>query len=288
MFGATHWRELLALFALYIIWGSTYYTISIAIESFPPFLMSGARFMIAGGLLFGFLRWRGMPVPSLKQWGGAALVGSLLLGGGNGGVAFAEQHHVASGLAAVWIASMPIIAALFAGLFGRWPSRIEWVGLMIGFAGVGILNMENNLRANPIGVIALTTATTCWALGSVWSRHLPLPNGAMASAAQMLSGGVLLLLMGFGTGEAIAGAPSTRSILAVAYLVVFGSLVAFSSYAYLLRNVRPTIATSYAYVNPVVALALGAWFGNEPITVVGVVAMLVILSGVGMVMAGKK
>lgn len=283
-------RVVFALLALYFIWGSTYFGIRVAISEdggMPPFLMAGARFVIAGSALYGFLRARGAPAPTRPQWAASAAIGCLLLVAGNGGVTFAEQW-VSSGLAAVWVATMPIWAALFNGLWGRWPRRLEWLGLMIGFVGVGLLNLEGNLRANPLGVIALTIATIGWAFGSVWSRRLTLPAGPMASAAQMLAGGAALIALGAATGERIAGPIKQQSALAVLYLVVFGSLIAFSAYGYLLRHTRPTIATSYAYVNPVVAVLLGVWFGGEHISAVGVIAMMVILGGVALVLMGKE
>lgn len=249
--------------------------------------MAGLRFLIAGSTLYTFLRVRGAPAPTRAQWAASAVVGCLLLGAGNGGVTFAEQW-VSSGLAAVWVATMPIWAALFGGLWGRWPNRVEWLGLMLGFVGVGLLNLEGNLRANPLGVIALTVATVCWAFGSVWSRHLSLPSGPMASATQMLAGSVFLIVLGLTTGEKITAVPATQSVLAVLYLIVFGSLIAFSAYGYLLRNTRPTLATSYAYVNPVVAVLLGIWLGSEHISAVGVVAMMVILGGVALVILGRE
>lgn len=275
-----------SLFALYVIWGSTYLGIRIALEGFPPFLMAGVRFLIAGTILYTFLRLRGEPNPTRAQWLSAGVIGILLLAGGNGGVTFAEQW-VSSGLAAVWIATMPIWAALFGGLWGRWPNRMEWFGLLLGFVGVGLLNLEGNLRANPVGVIALTLATITWAFGSVWSRHLPLPAGPMTSAVQMLVGGMFLVPLGLLTGERVHPNPPINSYFAVAYLVVFGSLIAFSAYGYLLRNTRPTLATSYAYVNPAVALALGVWLGGEHITGVGIAAMVVILGGVALVAVGR-
>lgn len=278
---------ILALFSLYFIWGSTYLAIRFALAGFPPLLMAGIRFLIAGSLLFGFMRWRGAPLPTRPQWVGSILVGALLLAGGNGGVTYAEQW-VTSGLAAVWVATMPVWAALFSGLWGKWPSKVEWAGLALGFAGVVILNFEGNLRANPIGAIALTIATICWAFGSVWSRHLSLPAGPMASAAQMLAGSAILIPVGLISGERITVVPDFGAISAVLYLVVFGSLIAFSSYAYLLRKVRPTLATSYAYVNPMVAVLLGVVLGGEKISTAGVVAMLTILGGVALVSLGKE
>jgi drug/metabolite transporter (DMT)-like permease len=276
----------IALVAVYLIWGSTYLAISVAIKGFPPFLMAGIRFLAAGGIMFIFLRVRGTPSPSRKQWLGLIAIGALLLVGGNGGVIIAEQW-VASGLAAVWISTMPLWAALFAGLWGRWPNRLEWIGLGLGLVGVGLLNLENNLQANPLGAVALLISTICWAFGSVWSQRLSLPTGMMSSAGEMLAGGVIFMALSLAFGEKLAGPPPAESIWAVAYLVVFGSIVAFSAYLYLLRRVRPALATSYAYVNPVVAVALGVGLAQEPISWVGIAAMAIIISAVGLVVAGR-
>jgi drug/metabolite transporter (DMT)-like permease len=194
------------------------------------------------------------------------------------------EQWVASGLAALGVATVALWSAIFAGLWGQWPRRLEWVGLAVGFAGVALLNLEGNLRASPAGAIALLVATTSWALGSMWSRHLDLPSGLMASAAQMLTGGGLLLLASVLVGERVPRAVPARPVLALAYLVVFGSWVGFSAYLYLLRRVRPAVATSYAYVNPAIAMALGVAFAGERITLSEWVAMPVILGGVALVM----
>lgn len=276
----------LALLALYVIWGSTYLAIRIAVVSFPPFLMAGVRFLLAGCLLYTILRARGAANPTRAQWRGSATVGGFLLLGGMGGVAFAEQW-VASGLAATMIATTPLWTALFAGLWGRWPTRLEAAGLGVGFAGVVLLNLEGNLRANPEGAIILLLAPALWAFGSVWSARLSLPSGMMASAAEMLTGGVLLLLAGLLTGQRMEHMPTLSSLEATAYLLIFGSLVAFSAYGYLLRRVRPALATSYAYVNPVVAVGLGIGMAGERISGIGVVALAIILAGVGLVMLGR-
>jgi drug/metabolite transporter (DMT)-like permease len=273
----------LSLLAVYVVWGSTYLAIRVALEGFPPFLMASVRFLLAGAVLYLVLRLRGVPGPRRHQWGSAALVGGLLLLGGNGGVVIAEQW-VASGLAALGVATVALWSAIFAGLWGQWPRRLEWVGLAVGFAGVALLNVEGNLRASPAGAVALLVATTSWALGSMWSRHLDLPPGLMASAAQMLAGGGLLLLASVAVGEHVPRAVPVRPLLALAYLVVFGSWVGFTAYLYLLRHVRPAVATSYAYVNPVIAMALGVAFAGERITLSEWVAMPVILGGVALVM----
>src|SRR2546423_7247772 len=273
---------LLSLIALYFIWGSTYLGMRIALLGFPPFLMAAIRFLVAGGLLFLVLRLRGNPAPTRKQWLGAAIAGTLLLAGGNGGVAFAEQW-VATGLASVGIAAVPLWTALFAGLWGRWPNRIEWFGLALGFAGVILLNLGNGVWANPLGAIALLLAAIFWALGSAWSQHISLPEGLMSSSAQMLTGGGVIILLSLGIREKAPNLAATQSLWAIAFLVVFGSLVAFSAYGYLLRHTRPALATSYAYVNPMVAVGLGVLLAGEQLTPMEIVAILITLSGVGLV-----
>jgi drug/metabolite transporter (DMT)-like permease len=271
-----------ALLAVYVVWGSTYLAIRVALEGFPPFLMAGVRFVLAGAVLYAWLRLRGTAAPTRAQWGGAALVGGLLLLGGNGGVVVAEQW-VASGLTALGVATVALWSALFAGMWGQWPRRLEWVGLAVGFAGVALLNLEGNLRANPMGAVALLVATMSWAFGSMWSRHLDLPRGLMAAAAEMLAGGGLLMVASVVCREGLPPAPSGRAWLALAYLIVFGSWVGFSAYLYLLRRVRPAVATSYAYVNPIVAMFLGVVFAGERITPTEWLAMPVILAGVALV-----
>lgn len=277
----------LALFALYFLWGGTYLAMRVGLQSFPPFILAGLRFLIAGSILYAFLRVRGEPSPTRRQWVGAALIGALLLVGGNGGVVFAEQW-VASGLAALGIAAVPLWAALFSGLFGRWPNRKEWLGLGVGFIGVALLNLQNGFSANPLGAIALLIAPISWAFGSIWSSHLPLPKGLMASAAQMLTGGVLLVILSLVLGERVTSFPAAGPLWAMAFLIIGGSLVAFSAYGYLLRRVRPALATSYAYVNPVVAVGLGALFAGEKLTLIGLVAMLTILTGVVLVSLNRE
>jgi drug/metabolite transporter (DMT)-like permease len=272
----------LALLALYLIWGSTYLGIRIAIESIPPLLMVGIRFLIAGGILYFFLRIRGIPTPNRSQWAGSAAVGVFLIGGGMGGVATAEQW-VPTSITAVCIATIPLWISLFSGFWGRWPVRTEWLGLGLGFTGVILLNLGSGLWASPLGAIILLLSPICWAFGSAWSFHLPIPTGLMASAAQMLIGGAFVAILGLLLGERITVQPSAQSLLAFIYLIVIGSLIAFSAYGYLLRRVRPALATSYAYVNPVVAVCLGVLFAGEHITIMTVVAMVVILAGVGLI-----
>ncbi|MDQ6662538.1 MAG: drug/metabolite exporter YedA, partial [Chloroflexota bacterium] len=218
---------LLSLLALYLVWGSTYLAMRIGLDGFPPFLLVGIRFVIAGGILYPILRMRGAPAPNRAQWIGAGIIGALLLVGGNGGVVFAEQW-VSSGLAAVAIAAVPIWTALFVGLWGRWPTRIEWFGLLLGFTGIIILNFGNNVWASPLGAAALLLSPVCWALGSAWSSHISLPEGMMSSAAQMIVGGLILLIVSLGLREHAPNLAKTESLWALGFLIVFGSLVAFT------------------------------------------------------------
>ncbi|HNP72799.1 MAG TPA: drug/metabolite exporter YedA [Kouleothrix sp.] len=277
----------LALLAVYIIWGSTYLAIRYTLSSFPPFLMAGMRFTLAGALLLGLARWRGAALPSRKQWRNAALIGGLLLVSGNGVVVFAEQW-VTSTMTALMLATVPIWTALIAGVWGRWPGRAEWAGLVLGFLGIVLLNMEGNLRANPLGAALMLAAAISWSLGSALSRRLELPAGLMGSGAEMLCAGLMLALLSLGRGEHMAAAPNAAALAAFIYLIIFGALVAFSAYGFLLAHARPALATSYAYVNPVVAVALGVGLAGEHIGPTGLAAMLIILAAVGLVMLARR
>ena len=277
----------LSLFALYIIWGSTYLAIRFALESYPPFLLAGLRFLIAGTLLFGFLRLRGIALPSRRQWRNAAITGVLLLGFGNGLVCFAEER-VSSGIAAVAVASMPLFAALFSSLYGERPTRREGLGLAIGFVGVVVLNLGNGLSASRLGAAALLLAAMCWTLGSVWSKRQDMPKGPMNTAAQMLCASVALIIVALSAGERLSVHPSLHATLAVAYLIVFGSIIAFSAYLYVLKHVRPALATSYAYVNPPVAVMFGLLLVGEHVGPYDLAGMAIILLGVGVITLARQ
>jgi drug/metabolite transporter (DMT)-like permease len=276
----------LGLLALYLIWGSTYLAIRYALESYPPFLMAGVRFLGAGVALYGFLRLRGIASPSRRQWRNAAFSGVLLLGFGNGLVCFAEER-VSSGIAAVAVASMPLFAALFAGLYGQWPNRRESLGLAIGFVGVIVLNLGSSLSGSRLGALALLTAAMCWAFGSAWSKRQDMPAGPMNTAAQMLCASLALLAVGYAGGEHLPAHPTTRATLAVLYLAVFGSIVAFSAYLYVLKHARPALATSYAYVNPPVAVLFGVLLAGEHVGQYDLAGMAVILLGVMVITLGR-
>lgn len=276
------------LIALYFIWGSTFISMKFAIESYPPFQMAAMRFLLAGGLLYAVMRWRGAPRPSGEQWLGATAVGTLLLAAGNGGVAYAQQW-IASGTAALAIATVPLWTAIFARLWGHRPTRREWAGIALGMFGIALLNLGNNMQVSPLGAAIILLAAVCWAFGSVWSKHLPMPTGAMAGAAQMLGGGAVLVVASVLHGDALPAAlPSVRAALAMAFLVIFGSFVAYSAYLYLLKTVRPALATSYAFVNPLVAMLLGAWLAGESVGFYEGLALVVVLAGVLLVLSASN
>ncbi|GAB3509812.1 drug/metabolite exporter YedA [Pseudoxanthomonas daejeonensis] len=277
-----------ALAIVYVVWGSTYLAIRFALEGgWPPLLaVSGARFVVAGGAMYAFLRWRGVAAPTRAQWKNLAAMGAMLLLLGNGCVVLAEQH-VSSGLAAVAVASVPLWMGFFGLFYGARPSRIEWVGIAIGFAGVVWLNAGSSLSASPTGLVMLLVAPLGWAFGSVWSRGRDLPSPFMAAAAQMLCGGVLLVGVGLLRGESFTAVPTLHGTLALLYLAVFGSVIAFSTYVWLLHHVRPALVSSYAYVNPAIAVALGAWLASERFTAHDLGAMAVILAGVVIITLAK-
>jgi drug/metabolite transporter (DMT)-like permease len=278
---------IVSLLTVYIIWGTTYLGISFALESYPPYLMMGIRFITAGSLLFAFLRLRGRALPTLKQWRNAAIVGALLLVGGMGSVAIAEQW-ISSGLVATLVATAPLWAMLFGIFWKNIPSRLEWIGVGLGIVGVALLTLEGNLQANPQGVLLLLVAPIAWALGSVLSRHLEMPQGEMANAAEMLTGGALLLLLSVPRGESISAAPTLNATLSLIYLTTFGSLATMSAYMYLLKTVKPSLAMSYAFVNPAIALFLGVVLGGETLTGSALIALPVILVGVAFVALRKN
>lgn len=280
-----HRRALVALSLalVYVVWGSTYLALRYGLEGFPPFLMNGFRLLGAGGALAVIARVRGREWPTRGEWGWSTFTGGILFIGGLGFVTIAEDNGVGSGLVASAVAVMPLWAALWSGLFGRWPTRLEWAGLVVGLSGVVMLSREGDFRGTVVGTVLMVASPILWAFGSVLASRVRLPKGLMASAAQMLGGGVLLLAFGWARGERMSGAPGARAWLALVYLAVFGSLFAYTAYAYLLATTRPAVATSYAYVNPVVAVVLGVTVGNEVVGGWTYLGLPVILAGVALV-----
>lgn len=286
----------LSFATIYIVWGSTYLAIKYAIESIPPFLMAGWRFLLAGMLLYPLVRWRHQPAPTLRNWAAAALTGTLMLVGGNGLVCWAEQT-VPSGLAALLIATVPLWMVLldWSVFRGTRPTLRILAGLTVGLIGVSLLIGRSGLgdqqSVNPLGAAALLGACMSWSLGSLFSRRTQLPRSALVSVAmQMLCAGVVLTLIGTAAGEwrrVSLAAISFKSWLAVAYLAVFGSIAALSAYVWLLRVCSAARVATYAYVNPLVALLLGT-LENEPLTPAIGAAAALIVTAVVLVNTGRR
>jgi drug/metabolite transporter (DMT)-like permease len=281
--------KLIAAFtAVYLIWGSTYLGIRFAIETIPPHLMAAARFLVAGAILYAWARWRGAPAPTARNWRAAVVIGGFLLLGGNGAVVWAETR-VPSGLTALLVAMVPIWMLLLESLprhGGRRPRAAVVAGLVLGLAGLALLVAPGRLagRVDPIGAGILVLGCLSWAFGSLQSRVADLPkSGFLTAAMEMLAGGALLLLFGLATGQAgklTLAAVSVRSLVALSYLIVFGSLIGFTAYIWLLGATTPARVSTYAYVNPVVAVLLGWGFANEPMTIRTVLAAAVIVGAV--------
>lgn len=278
---------LASLFALYFIWGSTYFVIRVGVESWPPMMLAGLRFLLAGIILTLFLLLRGEKLPGWRAAGNAALVGIMLLAIGNGAVTVAEHQNVPSGIAAVMVATVPLFAMCFSRLFGIQTRWIEWLGIAVGLVGIILLNSGGHLGGNPWGAAMILAGSLSWAFGSVWGSRVALPSGMMAGAIEMLTAGVVLLIASTLSGEHLTGRPALSGFFALGYLTLFGSIIAINAYMYLIRNVTPAIATSYAYVNPVVAVLLGISFAGETLSSREWLALGVIVLAVVLVTLGK-
>ncbi len=269
------------LLAVYIVWGTTYFAIKVAIEGIAPFFLVGTRFVAAGVLLLGWQALRGAPAPTLKQWGGAAMVGFLLLVVGNGTVSVAE-HWVSSGATVALISIMPLATALWSGAFGQWPRRAEWSAIALGGAGAAIMLLGRDLQGSLFGTLLILLGTTSWSLGTVLSRRLDIPHGPTGFGAEMLTAGLMGLAISAALGEHWSIPQAPRVFWAWGYLVVFGSLVAFSAYRFVVERVSPSLAATYAYVNPPVALAVGWWLGKETFSVNVLLGLPVVLVAVAL------
>ncbi|AKJ29112.1 drug/metabolite exporter YedA [Caldimonas brevitalea] len=277
---------LVCLAATWLVWGSTYLAIKYALISLPPFFQMGTRFLTAGLLLLAWLRWRGKPLPGGAQWRNALVVGTLMLGGGMGGTAYAEQS-VGSGLVVAFIAVVPLMIAALNLFWGIYPGRAELAGIVVGLGGVLLLTQGAGFQASPAGLTAIAVACLTWSVGSVLSqRSLPLAPGAMGFASEMICGGAVLMLLSLLTGESPEWPPQPVSAAAWAYLVVFGSLIAFNAYMLLLSQASAGLASSYTFVNPVIAMLLGVVVAGEHITAFEWSAAGVVLCGVVLMLRG--
>ncbi len=272
-----------SLTAVYVIWSSTYLAMRIAVAELPPFAMASTRFLIAGGVLLAIARRRGAAWPSARVWLRNLPIGVLLFVGGNGFVAVAEQS-VSSGGAAVVCATMPRWVGVFGAVSGVRPTAREWASLVLGFTGVVVLMGGPSLAGKPAHVACLIASPIAWAIGSLLSRRgkgADGPHATMVNAgAQMLCGSAVLALAAIAHGEPLAVHASARAWLAVGYLAVFGSIVSFTAYSWLLANARPAVATSYAFVNPILAVLLGAALYGESLGATTVIANAMIVCAV--------
>jgi drug/metabolite transporter (DMT)-like permease len=264
-------KLILALGAVYLIWSSTYLGMKVVVQVFPPMLLGAIRFALAGlVLLFLHLARRGR-LPTRAEALGAAPVGLLMFVVGNGFLAFA-QRHVTSGVAAIVASTTPLWAAILGPLFGDRARRAEWLGMALGTAGVVILGLRAELGGDPLMIAGLLMSPVGWALGSLLSRRLPSAPGLAAPGLQMLAGALGMAIVALVHGDTLPHAVPTDVLLVFAYLVVFGSLVGYTAFSWLLRHTRPALALSYSYVNPVIALVLGVFLGGESLHVATVLA----------------
>ncbi|MGI8508853.1 MAG: EamA family transporter [Gemmatimonadaceae bacterium] len=284
-------RLITAFAIVYVVWGSTYLAIHYAIATIPPFLMAGIRFVTAGSIIYLWTMSRRAERPTRLHWRNAAIIGVLLLAGGNGGVVWAEQT-VPTGITALLVATVPLwlVVLEWTRPNGKRPSTGVAIGLIIGLAGMGVLvGPESFHGAGPVnlwGAGVLIFASFLWAVGSLFARGAELPSKLLTSGMEMLAGGGALILFSIGTGEAHhfnLHAVSTSSILGLAYLITFGSLIAFTAYSWILKNASPAAVGTYAYVNPVVAVFLGWLIAGESVTSRTLAGAAIIVAAVGIV-----
>jgi drug/metabolite transporter (DMT)-like permease len=283
-------RLIACLAAVYLIWSSTYLAMRIAVAELPPLFMAGFRYTAAGLVMLAIARRRGAAWPSAAAWLRVVPAGALLFLGGNGFVAIAERT-VSSGGAAVVCATMPLWAGVFAAATGERPSRREWLALLVGFVGVIVLMGGPSLAGEPLHIVFIVLAPMCWAAGSILARRQAKTAHAdtfLSSAMQMLTGGATLAAVALLRGEQFPSHAGTASWLALGYLLVFGSLVGFTAYNWLLRHTRPVVATSYAYVNPILAVLIGAAVSGEALGVTTLVANVLIVGAVALALGRPR
>ncbi len=299
MAAPTKARVIIAFAALYVIWGSTYLGIRCAIETIPPFLMAGARFVLAGVIMYAIAWSQGIGKSSWANWRTSLIIGGCLLLAGNGGVTISEEY-IDSGLAALIVAIVPIYIVLLGWMTGMAPkpTPIMWLALVGGFVGVGILFgpalhfSSNEARHPAIGISILLVSSFIWSVGSLYSRvakHAASPF--LTAAQQMLCGGMLLLFVGIATGELRRLHPGSISMLSVGsfiYLVIIGAVVGYTAYIWLLRHCEPAKVATYAYVNPIVAVLLGTLFAGETVTMRTLIAAALIIGSVALVITAQQ
>jgi drug/metabolite transporter (DMT)-like permease len=283
-------RLIASLAAVYLIWSSTYLAMRIVVAELPPLFTASLRFSTAGLVMLAIARRRGVAWPGARQWLRVVPVGALLFLGGNGFIAIGERS-VSSGGAAVVCATMPLWTGVLAAATGERPSRREWLSLLVGFIGVLVLMGGPSLEGQPAHIVLILLSPLCWSLGSVLARRQARSGRTdtlLSSAMQMLTGGVVLAAVAMLRGERLPAHASAGSWLALGYLLVFGSLVAFTAYNWLLRNARPTVATSYAYVNPILAVLIGAALSGEALGVTTLIANVLIVGAIALALGKPR
>jgi drug/metabolite transporter (DMT)-like permease len=278
---ARAWSIAACLAAVYIIWGTTYFAIKVAIAGMPAFFLVGTRFATAGAVLLAWQALRGRPLPRAREWAAAALVGFLLLMVGNGSVTVGE-HWISSGATVALGSLVPLATALWAGAFGEWPRRSEWLAIALGAVGAAIMLTGRELSGSLLGTIIILIGVASWSLGTVVSRRLPVPEGASGFGAEMLTAGCMGLALSAALGERWSLPTAVSVWSAWGYLVVCGSLVGFSAFRYLVERVSPTLASTYAYVNPPVALLVGWQLGHESFSPSVLVGLPIVLASVAL------
>jgi drug/metabolite transporter (DMT)-like permease len=285
------WRLMAALLTVYIVWGTTYFALDVGMQSLPPLLMNGSRFLVAGLIMIGIARWQGLPWPTRQEWKASALIGGLMVFAAMGLVMLAQQLGIGSGLMATVVTTMPMWLALWTRWGGEKVPLTSWVGLALGAGGALLLALEGDFSTTLLGTLCAFGAPLAWSIGSYASRRLQLPAPAMASGAQWLLGGLL------GTVAALVLEPATRqfslsqvslaSALAWLYLLVAGTLITLNAYLWLLKNTSAALAGSYSFVNPVVALAVGVGLGGERLTGWVFVALPLIGLALALILYGR-
>jgi drug/metabolite transporter (DMT)-like permease len=278
---ASVWSVALCLATVYIVWGTTYFAIKVGIQGVPTFFLVGTRFTVAGALLFAWQILRGRPMPTAAEWRNAAFLGLLFLVMGNGSVVVAE-HRISSGATVALGSVLPLATALWSGAFGQWPRRMEWGAIAVGGAGATIMLLGRDLQASLTGALVVLFGVTSWSLGTVLSRRIKVPQGATGFGAEMVSAGGMALALSASLGEHWSLPHAARLWWAWGYLVVVGSLVGFSAFRYVVERVSPTLASTYAYVNPPVALLVGWWLGGESFSAALLIGLPVVLAGVAL------
>ena len=280
-----------AMMIVYLVWGTTYFVLDVAMQSMPPVLMNGARFVTAGVVMLAVAKWQGLSWPSAQQWRHCALIGTLMAFGAMGLVVLAQKMGIGSGLVATVVTTMPMWLALWTRWGGEPVPMTSWLGLMLGAVGAVVLALEGDFSTTLLGTLCAFGAPLCWSLGSYASRKLTLPAPAMASGAQWLIGGcvgvVVALTLEPGSAQFDLRTVTPISWLAWLYLVIMGTLVTLNAYLWLLKNTTAAVAGSYSFVNPVVALCLGVVLGGERVTGWVYVGMPLILLALALILYGS-